>query len=174
MGPGHRHPRLQQRLSRRHELWVYATAGAVAFTGCGWLICHFLLRAPGVAPHPLEVWWLRLHGAALLGFLIVLGTVLPAHALYGWRHRLNRATGASVLALAAILTLSGYGLYYLVDDEWRSWSGTLHWVVGLLAIALFPLHVLLGRRASRARLQSDHHESRPRAPSPHPGHRPHP
>lgn len=90
MRHGHPHPRLQQRLSRQHEFWVYGTGVALSLSGMGWLICHFLLRATGAGPHPLEVWWLRMHGAAVVGFLIVFGTVIPAHAVYGWRQRLNR------------------------------------------------------------------------------------
>ena len=166
------HPRLQQRLSRAHEQWVYLSGGALALTGIGWLVCHFLLRAPGPAPHPLEVWWLRLHGAALLAFLVVVGTLLPAHVVYGWRHRMNLGTGIPVLIVMALLTLTGYGLYYLVDDDWRSWASILHWSVGLLAVALLTLHALRGKHGSRARLHAARHEVRARPPSHHPGHRP--
>jgi hypothetical protein len=168
------HPRLQQRLSTTHEWWVYLTGGATALSGIGWLICHFLLRAPGPAPQPLEPWCMRLHGAALLAFLVVLGTVLPAHVVYGWRHRLNRGTGIPVLVLAGFLTLSGYGLYYLVDEDWRSWTSTLHWILGLGAVALVALHVVRGKQASRARLHSQRHANRNRAPTQHTGHRPPP
>jgi hypothetical protein len=166
------HPRLQQRLSRSHELWVYASGGVLAASGIGWLLCHFLLRGPGPGPHPLEVWWLRLHGAALLAFLAVIGTLLPAHVVYGWRHRMNLGTGIPVLGVMGLLTLTGYGLYYLVADDWRSWTSTVHWVVGLLAIALVGLHAIRGKQASRARLHSARHEGRARRPAHHPGHRP--
>jgi hypothetical protein len=165
------HPRLQQRLSRRQEYWVYGSGGALALSGVGWLICHYFLRAAGFGPHPLEVWWLRLHGAAVLVFLLVLGTVLPAHVVYGWRHRMNLGTGIAVLATAALLILSGYGLYYLVDDQWRAWTSSSHWILGLFAIALVALHALRGKRAARARLASSRHASHPRAAH-HPGHRP--
>jgi uncharacterized membrane protein YfcA len=174
MRHGQPHPRLQQRLSRLHEYWVYGTGAVLSLSGIGWLICHFLLRAPTPGPHPLEVWWLRLHGAALVGFLVILGTVLPAHAVYGWRHRMNRATGIPVLVVAALLAVSGYGLYYLVDDQWRSWTSLLHWVVGLVATALLALHAVLGKRSARARLHIEKHASQPRHATRHPGHRPAP
>lgn len=149
MRQGHPHPRLQQRLSRQHELWVYGTGAALSLSGIGWLICHDLLRGPGPDPHPLEVWWLRLHGAALLGFLTVLGTLMPAHMAYGWRHRMNRGTGIPLVVMVGFLTLTGYGLYYLVDDGWRSWTSLLHWGAGLLVIGLLVLHAVLGKRAGR-------------------------
>jgi len=172
MRQGHSHPRLQQRLSRSHESWVYGSGAVLALTGIGWLICHYLLRAPGPAPQPLEVWWLRLHGAALIAFLTVLGTLLPAHVVYGWRHRMNLGTGIPVLVVMGFLTLTGYGLYYLVDDDWRSWTGIAHWVVGLLATVLLALHAVRGKQTTRARLHSGRHESRLRPHSHHPGHRP--
>jgi hypothetical protein len=150
MRPAHpRHPQLQQRLSRSHELWVYTSGGLLALSGIGWLVCHFVLRAPAPGPHPLEVWWLRLHGAALLAFLTVLGTLLPAHVVYGWRHRVNLGTGIPVLGMMGLLTLTGYGLYYLVDDDWRSLSSYVHWIAGLLAVALLGLHALRGKRVAR-------------------------
>ena len=144
----------------------------LALSGIGWLICHFLLRHPGFGPHPLEVWWLRLHGAALVAFLIVVGTVMPVHVVYGWRHRMNRATGIPVLAVAGLLALSGYGLYYLVDDRWRAWTSILHWTAGLLATALLALHAVLGKQATRARLQGGRHAGTVRSPAHHAGHRP--
>ncbi len=174
MRHGQSHPRLQQRLSRQHEFWVYGTGSVLALSGMGWLICHFLLRAAGPEPHPLEAWWLRLHGAALVAFLIVMGTVLPAHAQYGWRHRMNRGTGITVLVVASLLALSGYGLYYLVDDQWRTWTSLLHWIVGLAAIAVLGLHVFLGKRTARLRPPGGHHEGRERHPSHHPERRPPP
>jgi hypothetical protein len=142
---------VQQRLTRQHEYWVYGAGGALSLTGIGWLICHYALRSPGPGPHPLEVWWLRLHGGALVGFLIVLGSVLPTHVRYGWRHRMNLRTGISVLVVALVLALTGYGLYYLVDDDWRAWTSIGHWVGGLLGTALLAIHAALGKRGAHAR-----------------------
>ncbi|HTV78745.1 MAG TPA: hypothetical protein VMF03_10840 [Steroidobacteraceae bacterium] len=112
------------------------------------------MKSAALGPNPLEVWWLRLHGAALVGFLIVFGTVMPAHVVYGWRHRLNRGTGIAMLLVIGILALSGYGLYYLVDDQWRSAASTLHWLVGLCAMAVVVAHAILGKQSAHARLRS--------------------
>ncbi|HTY92838.1 MAG TPA: hypothetical protein VMC02_03050 [Steroidobacteraceae bacterium] len=161
MRPEHPHQRLQQRLGSRHELCVYGAGGLLALSGAGWLVCHYLLRAAGPGPQPLEVWWLRLHGAALLAFLVVVGTVMPVHMLYGWRRRMNRGSGIALLLLLGLLALSGYGLYYLVNDEWRAWTGVVHWITGLAAVGLLGLHALLGKRV--ARRQSVHHRLEPDA-----------
>lgn len=125
--------------------------GALVVSGAGWLVCHYWLRTPGPAPHPLEVWWLRLHGAAMIGFLVVFGTLLPRHVKLGWRQGLNRGSGLPVLFATAFLALSGYGLYYVVSDEWRDRIGVLHWAVGLAAVAAIGLHIALGKQQARLR-----------------------
>src|SRR3954468_863587 len=115
MGRRHGHTRAQQRLSRRHERYLYLCAALLAVSGVGWLIGHYVLRSPAsIEPHPSEAWWMRLHGAALIGFLVVFGALLPGHIVQNWRQRANRYSGLSVVALVGLLALSGYGLYYLV------------------------------------------------------------
>jgi len=152
MHRGHRHRRPRQRLSRRHRAALYACSLALFVSGCGWLISHYLLRGAdlGDTPHPSEPWWMRLHGAAMLGFLVAFGALLPRHVAQGWRERVNRASGVSMVILVAVLALSGYGLYYLVDDTLRAWVGVLHWSVGLAAAALLGLHVVRGLRWRRS------------------------
>ncbi len=147
----HRQPK--QQLSRPQERWLYWVGSVLAFSGAGWLVCHYGLRAPGPAPHPLEVWWLRLHGASMIGFLIVLGTLLPGHVKHGWRQRLNRSSGVPLLIGTALLILTGYGLYYIVSDEVRDWVSVVHWALGLAGVATVGLHVTLGKQQARLRRQ---------------------
>ena len=63
-----------------------------------------------------------------------------------------------MVILVAVLALSGYGLYYLVDDTARAWTSAAHWSLGLLAAAALVLHASLGKRV-RLRRESvaDHH-----------------
>ncbi len=151
----HGSARIQQRLSRRHELYLYLTGALLLLSGAGWLIAHYLLRTPsayGAGPHPSEAWWMRLHGAAVVGFLVVFGALLPGHIVQNWRQRINRYSGLTVVLAVSLLALSGYGLYYLVDDRQRAVTSGVHWVVGLTASGALVLHVVLGKRlAARAR-----------------------
>jgi len=145
--PGHRHPRLRPRLSRRQRTWLYLTAATLLLSGSGWLIAHYLLRPPGSGdvPHPAEVWWLRLHGAAVIGFLVSFGALLPRHVAHGWREGSNRTSGLAMVILVSLLALTGYGLYYAVEDTQRTWIGIAHWSLGLIAAAALALHATLGR-----------------------------
>lgn len=154
-----RHPgRPPRRLSRRHQRWLYLTSSLLLLSGVCWLIAHDLLPAradlPG-APRASEVWWMRLHGAALIGFLVAFGALLPGHVADGWRRRTNRGSGSVMIGVVSLLGLTGYGLYYLGDDTVRAWVSALHWAVGLASAAALLTHVVLGRR-TRMRARERH------------------
>src|SRR5579872_6312556 len=113
----HRLGALRLRLSRRHEVWLYLSSATLLLSGLGWLCSHFLLRSSGpfgAIANPAEAWWLRLHGAAVIGFLIAFGALLPGHVVQNWRAQVHRGTGGSNVVLIVLLALSGYGLYYAV------------------------------------------------------------
>jgi hypothetical protein len=154
----HHRPSAQRApLSRRHRRWLYLCSVLLFATGSGWLIAHYGLRAPDrVAddlPQASELWWLRLHGAAQLGFLIVFGALLPEHVLYGWRQRLNRTSGVAVITIVIALTVTGYGLYYASGDRLRQWISVIHWGIGLASAALLIWHIVRGRTLRRERSQ---------------------
>jgi len=144
------------RLSTRHERWLYVVAGALLLSGIGWVTAHYVLAGNSLiagfelegAPHPSEVWWLRLHGASMIGFLVVVGALLP-HDVARGRRRRNKNSGIFMLATTVVLGLSGYGLYYLGDEATRPWISVVHWVIGLAAGAGLVLHVTFGRRGVR-------------------------
>jgi cation transport ATPase len=142
-------------IGRTQQGWVYGTFAALAVTGLGWLLLHHFVGVAGEfgsTRHPLEIWLLRLHGAAAMAFLVLIGTLLPLHVRSAWRARRNLATGIAMLAANAMLVATGYALYYVGSEVLRSWASVIHWGVGLGAVALMATHIVLGRaRRSRAR-----------------------
>ncbi len=166
------------RLSSRHERWMYTAGGALLLSGLGWLIGHFWLAGGPLAaafafdavPHPSEIWWLRLHGAAAMGFLVAFGALLPGHVVQGWRRRQNRRSGILMLTVVVALALTGYGLYYLGDESTRPWISAAHWAIGLVAATGLVVHVILGKhwtirtQAGRGRGRRRAHGSEPAQP----------
>jgi len=148
------------KLSRAHQLWIYLISLLLVISGLGWLIAHYFLATAGEfgeAHHFSEPWWLKLHGAAGMIFLIVFGALLPAHAVRAWRMNKNRNSGAAMLAIVAILVVTAYGLYYAGGDVLRDWLGVIHWITGLLAVAGLALHIWIGKRSRSAhRLHHKH------------------
>jgi hypothetical protein len=136
-------------LSRRHQAWVYGSLGLLLVTGGVWLVARRWLGGAGElgeATSPLAAASMKVHGAAAMVALIVLGSVLPGHVQRAWKARMSRATGAVLLAANAVLIASGYALYYAGDEWLRAIASPLHWVVGLLLPVAMGAHLWERRR----------------------------
>ncbi len=123
-------------------------------SGVGWIVLHyaFIVAGPfGPAPNPLEAWALKVHGAAMMAFLVLAGTVLPLHVRGSWQMGYSHRSGTWVLAISGFLALTGYALYYLSSEGTREWLGIVHWAAGLGAGVAYFWHVLPGRRSAPAR-----------------------
>ena len=137
------------RLSTGHRKWIYWSGAALFVTGALWLLFHYFLRQHGEfgeTGHPLEAWWLRLHGACAMLFLVVLGSLLPIHVRRGWHQRRNLLAGGVVSAVALLLIASGYALYYYGGEDARPWISACHWLLGLGTPLLLVWHIQLGHQ----------------------------
>ncbi|MBN8886148.1 MAG: hypothetical protein J0I77_10535 [Rudaea sp.] len=148
----HAHGTHGLRLSPRHRRLAYATFAAIWLTGILWLIFHYFLQRHGefgAEPHPLEAWWLRLHGAAAFLALWLGGVIWIVHVRHGLARPKRRRSGLVLIAMFAVLAATGYLLYYASDDGVRDAVRLLHWLVGLGLAAPFLIHSLHARRARR-------------------------
>jgi uncharacterized membrane protein YfcA len=137
------------RLGPRHRRLAYATVALLWGSGALWLLFHYFLEVAGEfgpEPHPLEKWWLRLHGLAAMLALLAIGSLLTNHVRLAWQRKRNRRTGLPMLALLTWLAATGYALYYFASDANAAWLPLLHWVVGLALPLLLVIHVVVGRR----------------------------
>ena len=144
--------RSSPRLSRRHERWIYAVGAVLFLSGAGWLVAHYFFPAAsefGEARNASEPWWLRAHGAAAMAFLIVFGSLFPAHIVPAWRRLKNRRSGMMMIALVSVLILTGYCLYYLGGERTRPWISLIHWSVGILCAGGLWAHAYLGKRGAK-------------------------
>lgn len=130
---------------------VYLTMALLTLSGLAWLVAHFFLRPVtefGESVSPFEPWSMKLHGGAAMALLFLLGSMLNNHIRRGLRARRNRRSGWSMVALTALLVLTGYGLYYLAGEVSRTAWSWVHWVIGVVFAAGLPLHVWWGRTNS--------------------------
>ena len=149
-----RRPRHTVWLPSRGRLALYAVASGVWLTGGLWLLFHYFIHGPGefgATTHPLESWWLSLHGAFAFMSIWTFGVVWATHVLPGWATRRRRPTGIATATPVGWLMASGYLLYYLGGEQSRFVVGVLHWSVGLGAPILFVAHGLRARSLRRAR-----------------------
>lgn len=141
------------RLGHRHKRTLHGVFLALWGSGALWLAFHHFLRVQGEfgdAAHPLEPWWLRLHGLAAFGALLAIGSVLPVHATRAWQLRRNRRSGIGMQAWLLWLAATGYALYYFASETNDAWLPAAHWIAGLLLPVVVLQHVRAGRRYVRS------------------------
>jgi hypothetical protein len=157
-----RHPRQHPhqaglRLSPRRRRVLYAVVGGAWVSGILWLVFHYFLMRQGEfggEPHPLEAWWLRLHGACAFAVLWVGGMLWAVHIRPALSRPGKRMSGLLLLGMLAILAATGYLLYYAVDDGLRDVVRWAHWLTGILLAVVLGVHVVRAR-AQRARLMDE-------------------
>jgi hypothetical protein len=152
----HNVPHVNLRIERWHRRLVYGVVLLLTASGIAWLIAHYFMRGVGEfgeTIHPLEPFSMKLHGAAAMGMLFVAGSVMNSHIRRALRAGRNLMQGWSLLVSLAVLTLSGYGVWYLANEESRAvWSMT-HWIIGLAFPALLFWHIAHGRHLRRVASQ---------------------
>ena len=150
----HRPSRRKLTASLRLERWqrqmVYLAVALLTISGAVWLLGHFFLRPQtefGASISPLEPWSMKLHGAAAILLFFLFGTLLNMHIRLALRSRRNRRTGWMMLVMAAVLTLTGYCLYYFAGEQSRVFWSTVHWLLGVAFALGLVLHIVIGRRS---------------------------
>ena len=134
---------------------LYAVIAALVLSGLWWLGVHFANAVFGASENDLqrlarEATALKVHGASAFGILLALGAMGAYHVRRGWGLGRNRTSGSFVVAVCAVLVVTGYALYYLVTDDSRTPISILHWGLGLAFVPLFIVHIALGRRSRHA------------------------
>jgi Ni,Fe-hydrogenase I cytochrome b subunit len=149
-------PAVAQRLGFRLERWqrrgIYASGALLLLSGLAWLVARYFMRPVsefGETVHPLEPWAMKLHGAAAMAFLFLVGSLVQLHIRRALRAGHNLVTGWAMIGTLLLLVLSGYGLYYVAGETDRPVWSALHWVVGLGTGVLLVLHIVVGRRSVR-------------------------
>jgi hypothetical protein len=139
------------RLDWRFRWGLYGVFAALFASGIVWIVAD-RLKDPGDA----EFWqivgadMLMIHGGIAMVTLLLLGALLPAHIARAWRGRINRGSGAVMIAVNAVLIVTAFGLYYLGSEMLRPWISDVHIAVGFVTPPLIVFHIWFGRRRRRA------------------------
>jgi len=128
---------------------VYLSFLALLVTGALWMYVQ-----PHLEDEAWQAWekfprlMMKIHGGAAMVALLVLGAV-TLHIKRGWKAKKNRLSGVVLIALCVFLILTGYGLYYAGDEEFRNWLSRWHGWIGLGTLLILPGHVVVGRLIMR-------------------------
>ena len=134
------------RLTGWHQGMVWAVLAGLLASGAVWLVFQFLVEPGDMGLHPAQAWSLRIHGGLAMLALVVVGSLLPHHALAAWRIGRNRLSGGTMLAALTLLAVSGWLLYYAGSPALRDTASLCHWLLGLATPLLLGWHWLQRRR----------------------------
>jgi MFS family permease len=126
--------------------FLYAVLALVFLSGVAWAYWNYLAASPGDFEMSAKTWAMKIHGAAAMAVLVLVGVLLNEHVRLAWRARRNRANGSVFLSAFAFLTITGYGLYYAGGERLREWTSWIHLAIGLVLPILLLIHIFLGRR----------------------------
>ncbi len=136
-------------LPRRRKIMVYTVSIGSLVTGVVWLLYHYFIRTVDQfgfeSPDPNQKWWIIAHAVFSFFAVWAFGVLWTNHVKRGWRAKVRRLTGGMLFGLTVWLTLTGVALYYIGQDDWRSWTSVLHWGAGLAAFAAFIWHLYFQR-----------------------------
>ena len=138
------------RLRPFHRRLLYGVLALLFLTGVAWAYWNYLVLSPGDFEMSAKAWGMKIHGAAAMAVLVLLGMLLTGHVRLAWRARRNRGNGSLFLGAFGILTVTGYGLYYAGAERLRAWTSWIHLAVGLALPLLVILHLWLGKRTRPA------------------------
>ncbi|HEY7001425.1 MAG TPA: hypothetical protein VH330_06760 [Candidatus Udaeobacter sp.] len=137
-------------MKRLQKYFLYAVLALLFLSGAGWAYWNYLAGSPGDFETSAKTWAMKIHGAAAMAVLVLIGMLLSGHVKFAWRAHRNRTNGLILLGSFAVLTITGYGLYYAGGERLRAWTSWIHLAVGLLLPLLLLIHIFLGRRTRRA------------------------
>jgi cation transport ATPase len=138
------------RLKRLQRYFLYAVLALLFLSGVAWTYWTYLAASPGDFETTAKAWGMKIHGAAAMAVLVLIGMLINGHVRFAWRARRNRANGAVFLSVLAVLTVTGYGLYYAGGEMLRAWTSWIHLGIGLALPILLLVHIFLGRRTRRS------------------------
>src|SRR5438067_13696823 len=108
-----RHPRPDSiRLKPLQRYFLYAVVALLFFSGVAWAYWNYLAVSPGDVETSAKTWAMKLHGAAAMAILVLIGMLLTGHVRFAWRGGRNRLNGSVFVRWFAVLTIRCYGLCY--------------------------------------------------------------
>ena len=120
------------RLAASLRYSFYATGLALLATGAAWLYMRYGISAATLPRGSLSL-AMKVHGAAAMAALALVGAVTALHVKGAWQEGRNIASGVLLAATLLVLAMTGYLLYYSGDETLRAQASAAHWILGVAA-----------------------------------------
>ncbi len=91
---------------------------------------------------------MKIHGAASMGILLIVGGILQVHSLGRIGRRKNRVSGIALITLLTTVVVTSYILYYSGSESLREICSDMHTISGLITAIFIAWHAGLIRSRS--------------------------
>jgi succinate dehydrogenase/fumarate reductase cytochrome b subunit len=78
--------------------------------------------------------------------MYLLGWISARHVRRWWTGRLRRVSGGILAAIFALLTLTGFALFFISNDAWQHAAAAAHDVLGVAVTVIAIQHWFFARR----------------------------
>ena len=125
------------RLAALQRRLLHTALAVLLASGVYWALIHYL----GARAWLSEPLLMRIHGAAAMAALVLVGGLVPAHVTIGWALRRNQSSGIALLIACGLLTVTGYLLYYIGNEAARDLSSYAHLALGIVLPVALGAHL---------------------------------
>lgn len=142
-------PARNRKLSRADRWLLYVTFGLLWVTGIGWLILDTWFAVPGefgLTPHAWTAPMLLVHGVFAVPTIGLIGWIAARHSVPQWKARQRRNSGGLFAATLSVLSVSGFALFFLINEAGQRATARLHEWIGVLFTLFVLEHWHFGRR----------------------------
>jgi hypothetical protein len=125
------------RLATLQRRLLHSALAVLLVSGAYWALIHYL----GARSRLSEPLLMKIHGAAAMAALVLVGGLVPGHVSAGWALRQNRSSGTGLLLVCGLLTITGHLLYYSGDEAARALSSYAHLALGIALPIVLGAHL---------------------------------
>ena len=122
---------------------LYLITLVMMASGLIWLYFDYFIEVQtefGASHHPLQKWFLKIHGIGSAIFIFIFGMTYVLHVQKTLKDPERRKSGWANLIFWTLMIASGYSLLYLASDEIRDYVAIFHWGLGVLSVAVLFFH----------------------------------
>jgi hypothetical protein len=127
---------------------VHSTFGALWLLGTAAFVLQHFYRTPtefGPAVNPWQPRVIALHGMLAVLGTFLFGWIAGGHVAVAWRRAADRPVGVVLTVLLALLIVTGFASFFLVEDAWRASDAAVHEYLGLALLLPWLAHLTWSR-----------------------------
>ena len=129
---------------------VHGTFGVLWSLGATIFVLEHFFAKPtefgGASVHPWQPSLIEVHGVVAVFATYLFGWICADHVAKTWRSARDRSSGQWMLVIVAVLAVTGFAAFFLVDDSVRAVNSTVHEYLGLALILPWATHAMWFRR----------------------------